>query len=255
MLHKTFSYLAGTGRTGTHWIQKLIREACDGAKVITFHDGFPKRAKTAKRRTPTEFWQNYLLNLTASNQGASVYVECNPALLEHVALTYGIRNAASVIPGGMIPMPARGVWMVRHPFGYVASMKARGYGWKWWAYPHARMVYDIRDGYTSHPPVVQFSIAWKVKTEFYSSVAQLDVPRFRFEDLFGPTVTQEAFTRRIEGILDTLGLEPIQPPSVWWKLRDQRAAGKAKGSVTLTAAEQATVRSICGPMMEALGYE
>lgn len=255
MLLKTFAYLAGTGRTGTHWVQRLIQATCDRAKVVTFHDSFPKRAKTAGRHTPVDFWQNYLLNLMASNRDASVYVECNPALLEHVALTYGIRNAVSAIPGGMLPMPTRGVWMVRHPFGYVASLKARGYGWKWWAYPHARDVYGIGDGFTSRPIVERAALAWVEKNQFCASLVKLDVPIVSYELLFESATSQEDFTAAIERILDTFGLEPLQPPSVWWELRSQRAAGKAKGSVTLTAAEQETVKRICAGTMEALGYE
>lgn len=255
MLNKTFVYLAGTGRTGTHWVQRLIQTSCDKTKVVTFHDGFPKRAKTAGRRSPVEFFQNYLLNLMVSHQGASFYVECNPALLEHVALTYGIRNAVSVIPGGMMALPTRGVWMVRHPFGYVASLKARGYGWNWWSYPRSRTVYDIGDGFTSRSGIEQAAIAWKLKNEFYSSLSQLDVPLLKFEDILGPDVTQKAFTEQVGMLFSDLWLEPIQPPEFWWKLRDQRAAGKAKGDVTLTAEEKATVRRICGPMMEPLGYE
>jgi len=85
MLQKQFSYLAGTGRTATHWFKLLIDKACDQSKIATYHDNFPKRTRTKARATPAAFFTNYLLNLMVSQQGAETYVECNPALLEHVA--------------------------------------------------------------------------------------------------------------------------------------------------------------------------
>jgi hypothetical protein len=255
MLNKTFCYIAGTGRTGTHWAQRLIQASCDKKKVATFHDGFPKRAKPAGRKTPVEFFQNYLLNLMLANQGAQSYVECNPALLEHVGLHYGIRNAVSVIPGGMMALETRGVLMVRHPFGYVASMKARGYGWGWWRYPQARQVYGIGEGYTNRPCIERYAVAWKLKNEFFFSLTQMDVPILKFESILAPVAFKEQFIAEIDALFDGLGLEPIQGAAFWWKLRGQRAAGKAKGSVTLTAPEKQTVKRICGPMMEVLEYE
>lgn len=254
MLHKQFCYLAGTGRTATHWIENVIQASTEHAKVVTFHDGFPKRAKTSTRRTSAEFFANYLLNLMLSHQGAQAYIECNPALLEHVALTYGIRDALAVIPGGLLSAPARGLLVVRHPFAYAASMKARGYGWGWWGYPRAREVYDIGDGFPKRPIVEQAAVAWALKNEFYHSLTRLGVPVLKFESLFDGRVTKERFTERVASIFDTFGIEPIQGGSFWWKLRDQRVAGKAKESVALTAAEKQTVKRICAETMERFEY-
>lgn len=254
MLHRQFSYLAGTGRTGTHWIEMLLKKACDQSKVAAFHDDFPKRARTRNRRTAAAFFSNYLLNLMVAQQGAQTYVECNPALLEHAALTYGIQDAMSVIPGGLLSLPARGVLLVRSPYGYAASLKARGWGWSWWNYPHARAVYDLGDGYAKRPIVEQAAIAWRLKGEFYYSLTRLGVPVLRYELLFDRRVTKERFTERIEGLFDALGVTPIRDSAFWWRLREQRVAGKAKGA-TLNAAERATVKRIVGPeAMEQYSY-
>jgi len=253
MLHKQFSYLAGTGRTATHWVKLLLDKACDGSKVAAFHDNFPKRAKTARRKTPAEFFTNYCLNLMLGQQGAQTYVECNPALLEHVALTYGIKDALSVIPGGLLSLPARGVLLARSPYAYAASLKARGWGWNWWNYPRAGAVYGLGNGYAKRPMVEQAAVAWRIKNEFYHSLTRLGVPVLRFELLFDRRVSKERFTERIEGLFDTLGVTPIQGSAFWWRLREQRVAGKAKGA-TLSAAEKATVKRIVGPAMEQFGY-
>jgi hypothetical protein len=253
MLHKQFSYLAGTGRTATHWIERLIQAACDKSKVATFHDNFPKRTKTAGRRNPAQFFTNYMLNLMVGAQGAQTYVECNPALLEHVALTYGVQDALGVIPGGLLSLPARGVLIVRSPYAYVASLKARGWGWSWWNYPRVRAVYDIGDGYAKRPMVEQAAVAWRLKNEFYHSLTRLGVPMIRFELLFDRRVTRERFAERIEELFDALGVTPIQGESFWWKLRSQRIAEKAKGA-KLSSSEKETVKAICGPVMELFNY-
>lgn len=253
MLHKQFAYLAGTGRTGTHWTKVLLDRCCDQSKVAAFHDNFPKRAKARGRRTPAAFFTNYLLNLMVARQGAKTYVECNPALLEHVALTYGINDALGVVPGGLLSLPARGVLIVRSPYAYAASLKARGWGWSWWAYPRAQQVYDLGAGFAKRPMIEQAAVAWRLKGAFYHALTYLGVPVIRFELLFDRRVSQERFTERIEGMLDALGVEPIRRPAVWWQLRSQRVAGKAKGAA-LNAHEKATVRQIVGPMLEELGY-
>jgi len=190
-----------------------------------------------------------------SAQNAETYVECNPAMLEHIALTYGIQDALGVIPAGLLSLPARGLLLVRSPYAYVASIKARGYGWNWWAYPHAKAVYGLGDGFGQRPVVEQAAVAWWAKNTFYHSLTRLGVPVLRFELLFDRRVTKERFTERIEAILDGFKLTPIRGTAAWWDLRDQIVAGKAKGAVTLTAAEKATVRRICQPMVEVLGYE
>lgn len=254
MLHRQFSYLAGTGRTGTHWIEMLLRKACDTSKVAAFHDDFPKRAKTRGRHTAAAFFTNYALNLMVAQQGARTYVECNPALLEHVALTYGIRDALGVIPAGLLSLPARGVLLVRSPYGYAASIKARGWGWSWWNYPQARAVYDLGDGYAKRPMVEQAAVAWRLKSGFFHGLTRLGVPVIKYEMLFDQCVTKEQFTERIEGLFDALGVTPIRPPSFWWTLRDQRVAGKAKGA-TLNVAERETVKQVVGPAMELFEYE
>lgn len=255
MLRKQFCYLAGTGRTGTHWLARLLTAACDKAKVAVFHDNFPKRARVGGRRDPAQFFTNYLLNLMVAHQGAGTYVECNPALLEHVALTYGVGDALAVLPGGLLAHPARGLLLVRSPYAYAASLKARGWGWNWWAYPHAKTVYELGDGFAQRPMVEQAAVAWRLKNAFYKSLAQLGVPVLRFELLFDRRVSKERFAERIAGILDGFGVEPIQGSSFWWRLRDQRVAAKAQG-MTLNAAEKQAVRAIVGSdLMQEMGYE
>ena len=253
MFNKQFAYIAGTGRTATHWVKLLLDKATDQSDVATFHDSFPKRARTAGRGTPAAFFTNYLLNLMVAQQGAETYIECNPALLEHVALTYGIKGAMNVIPAGLLAQPARGVLLVRSPYAYAASLKARGWGWRWWGYPHAGEVYGLGDGYAKRPMIEQAALAWRVKGEFYHSLEQLGIPVLRYELLFGPRVTENTFTKRIEGLFDALGVTPILAPKFWWRLRDQRVAGKAKGA-TLSASEKATDKEIAGPAMELYGY-
>jgi len=253
MLNKQFSYLAGTGRTATHWVKLLLDKATDQSKVATFHDNFPKRTRTAGRKTRAAFFTNYLLNLMVSRQGAETYVECNPALLEHVALTYGVQDAMTVIPGGLLAQPARGVLIARSPYAYAASLKARGWGWKWWAYPNVKALWDIGDGYVKRPMIEQAAIAWSLKSQFYHGLTQIGVPVLRYELLFDRRVSKERFTERIEGLFDALGVTPILAPEFWWRLRDQRVAGKAKGA-TLNASEKATVKRIAGPAMELYGY-
>ena len=254
MLNKQFCYIAGTGRTGSHWVKHLLDASTESGKVATFHDNFPKRAKTSARRTPAAFFNNYSLNLMLGNQGALTYVECNPALLEHIGLTYGIRDALSVIPGGLFALPPQGLLMVRHPFAYAESMKARGYGWNWWGYARAREVYNIGEGFPHRPVVEQFAVAWKLKNEFYHSLTRAGASVLKFERLFDYRVTKERFIERVESIFDTFGIEPIRDSAFWWRLRDQRSAGKAKGAVTLTAAEKKAIKRICGDMMETFEY-
>ena len=249
---RRFCYLAGTGRTATHWVKRLIDESCPD--VATFHDAFPKRAKVGNRPNAAAFFRNYLLNLKARQPDATVYIECNPALLEHAALTYGIRSAYGVFPAGMVETPPRSVFLVRHPFTYAASLKAKGWGWRWWDYPQAGSVYGVGAGFGSRGIVEQAARAWRLKNEFYHSLTRLGAPMLRFELLFDRNVSKEQFTEQIEGILDGFGLVPIQGPALWWKLRDQRAAGKAKGEVVLTAAEKTTVKRLVGPAMETFGY-
>lgn len=255
MLNKQFCFLAGTGRTATHWVQRLIDAACDKGKVATFHDGFPKRAKTSGRRNPARFFENYLLNLMVAKQGAETYIECNPALLEHVALTYGVGNALGVIPAGLLGKPARSVLLTRHPFGYVASLKAREWGWNWWNYPRAAAVFGVGSAFSSKPMVEQAALAWALKTEFALDLLQTEqCMLLKFEALFDHRVTKDTFSKRVQALFDHLGIIPIQGSSLWWRLRDQRSAVKNKDRITLSASEKETVRQVCALVMEQLGY-
>jgi hypothetical protein len=83
----------------------------------------------------------------------------------------------------------------------------------------------------------------------------MGVPIVKFESLLGSYVERGLFTATASALFDALGLDPIRDGAFWWKFHCQRVAGKAKGSVTLTAAEKQTIERICGPMMEVLEYE
>jgi len=159
----------------------------------------------------------------------------------------------TVIPGGLLAQPERGVLLVRSPYAYAASLKARGWGWQWWNYPNVRALWDVGSGYTKRPMIEQAAVAWALKSQFYHSLTQLGIPILRYELLFDRRVTKERFTERIESLLDALGVTPIRRPAFWWQLRDRRVAGKAKGA-TLNASEKATVKRIAGPAMEMYGY-
>jgi hypothetical protein len=229
--------------------------SCDSTKAATFHDGFPKRAKVKNRRTAAAFFANYALNLMLSQQSAETYIECNPALLEHIALTYGIRDALNAVPAGMLAQQARSLLVTRHPYTYVASMKARGWGWSWWQYPQAQAVHGIGDGYAGKSMLEQAAIAWKVKSRFYHTLTAYDsCMLLKFESLFDYRVTQERFTERIEKLFDHFGIVPIQGAGHWWRLRQEKIAPKNKAGAKLTSGEKQTVKAICGSMMGLTGY-
>jgi len=242
-----FCYITGTGRTATHWVQSIIDALCNG--VATFHDGFLRRAKI--RSTKGAFWRNYLLNLEARSKGAGTYVECNPALLEHVALTYGITSAPGVLPSDV---QAHGLLITRHPYTYAASLKAKGWGWAWWNYPKARDVFNIGTDFANRSMVEQAAIAWSCKNAFAHGLLKGDCLWLKYEFLFDYRVSQARYLERVHSIFEQFKIEPQRGDNLIWQMRNNQSAVKNKDKISLTAAEKQMVKAICGPVMELYEY-
>jgi len=233
-----FSCIAGTGRTGSHWLQKFIQVHAVG-KVQTFHDGLPNRLK----HRPSARWQmaNYLLNLEAKAPGAEVYVECNPALLEWVMLDH---PGGEVLPAGMLDRDSKVLLAVRHPYGYVKSIKAKAWAWNW----HKKPGCTIK-GWQTASLAEKASKAWAFKNRLILESFQ-HVPYVRFEDLFsdgGAVFVRDA--------LETLGIETDVPDEQIEHELGYRAAPKGGWQTPLTDSEKGCIVDICGPMMGEFGYD
>ena len=53
MLDRRFAFLAGTGRTGTHWLARLINRYTTSGEAHALHDGLTKRLKIRHRPSAT----------------------------------------------------------------------------------------------------------------------------------------------------------------------------------------------------------
>jgi hypothetical protein len=246
MLDARFCYLAGTGRTGTHWLDRLFKKYASDVDVASFHDGLPDRLKA--RPTPGKELRNYLLNLMCRRQ-ARIYIECNPALIEWVGLRHRIKEAYNVLPVGLLTHEPRAAIIVRHPFGYVKSLKAKGWGWKWWNLPG----FDATR-YNKLGRFEQYCYAWAYKVNYASSLMNLERSTVvKFEDIFerdGKTAVDEV--RRLASLFDVqLTITDAQIKH----LRQRKIAPKGGHELTLTEKERKTCLQFCKPTMETLGYE
>lgn len=246
MLDRRFAFLAGTGRTGTHWIARLINRYTTAGEAHALHDGLPKRLKI--RGMPSATLSNYFLNVMVSKPNARVYVECNPAFLEWVALAHRIDGARNVIPIGMLTYPAKAVHVVRHPFGYVKSLKARGWGWDWWKLPGFKFAQWNNLG--------QFEkscYAWAVKTAFVSKLEGNGLTIAVTFESFLQCGPDEAM-RTIDEIMRHLGIALAADDKTIKSQLGNRIAKKGGYLEKLTIAEKDTCRAICKRGMERYGY-
>lgn len=245
MLNKRFCFIAGTGRTGSHWFDALFRKYASDHLVASFHDGLPKRLKI--RQNPSRTLTNYLLNLMIGKPGARVYIECNPALVEWVGLAHLVSSAADVLPADLLTEPARCILLVRHPFGYVKSMKARGYRWDWAKLPG----FTGKAQWAKLGQIESYAFAWNWKNRYcLDMVERMDCLPVKFEDVF----VGEQFIETVRGIAEHFGFPLSATNEQLRHLRKQRFAVKGGDSQTLTAKEKAAISRICEPMMEAFGY-
>ena len=241
MLNKRLCYIAGTGRTGSHWFDVLFRKFASDHQVASFHDGLPKRLKI--RQNPRATLANYMLNVMLAKPGARVYVECNPALIEWVGLAHRIESGAGVIPTDLLSQPERAILLVRHPFGYVKSMKAKGYAWNWAKLPG----FTAKNEWSKLGLVAKYALAWNWKNDYLDLEGALIV---KFEDVFGG----DHFLETVRGVAEHFGFPLSATNEQLRHLRRQRFAVKGGDSETLTAAQKDTIKSICRPMMEEFGY-
>ncbi|NIQ90667.1 MAG: hypothetical protein GWN93_17265 [Deltaproteobacteria bacterium] len=256
MLNKQFSYLAGTGRTATHFFSAVLGKHCDRSKVVTFHDGITDRLKKGNRFTALQCFTNHALNLMVKHPHKEHYVECNPAFLEYIALWYGVKQAAFVLPDAWMAQPARSLLIVRHPFGYVRSLLAKGWGWNWWKLPFADTVYG-KHNWQNVNALDGLAKAWLVKNQFFYSLANTENCQLvQYEWLFGDGVSKADFAKRFRGLTEFLGLDILITDNALGDLQRTRFAIKAGPKAhDLTTKQRDIVAAICKPLMENLGYE
>jgi hypothetical protein len=235
-----FGAIIGTGRTGSHWFDMLFRK-WGRPKIASFHDGLPKRLKY--RTNASKMVANYLLNLEAKQPGAQIYVECNPALIEWIGLDHDV-SATEVLPAGTLAKPPNYALLVRHPFGYVKSLRAKGWGWSWWKKPGFQM-----KGYAQMSELEKTCAAWTWKNAYAYDLVSGDPDRvFRFEDIFNGGVAE---VRRLARALD-IGIGASNASI--GKLLTQRAAAKGGYQLTLTTNEKSRIKELCAPVMELFDY-
>ena len=256
MLNKRFCFIAGTGRNASHFMRMIFNKYVDNQKVASFHDGLFSRLKMGKRHTAQRCLENYLINLMVRAPHVQTYIECNPAALEYVGLCYGVKSADLLIGAHVFEPLPKSLLIVRHPFGYVRSMKAIGYQWNWHTLPAASEVYPIlAKGWDKMSPVERYAHAWKVKNTFFLSLMEepLYVPCLKMEDIFR---YKTHFVTFVKEICEHFGVQLLATDTQLKQIKDQKVQQKNKGGrVTLTQAEKDTITAICKPVMDRLGYE
>lgn len=248
MLDKRFCLIATTGRTASHFIASLLRDYT-GAAV--FHDELFKRLRGRKNKV--QCLENYLVNLQAKQPHRKVYVECNGAFLEWVGLRYSIPDAQAVIPSGLLSHSLKSILLVRHPWGYVKSMKAQGWMWNWQKMGGFENIYCDKLLWNGMDKISRYAMAWKMKNQFFMGLLSSgDCKLVKFENLFGHGDAR--FLSTIRGMCDHLGLDLGGSDETLAALRHKKVAPKSGGSVQLTPAEKRKVKNICKPVMDRFNY-
>jgi hypothetical protein len=252
MLNKDFRFIATTGRTGSYFLESIFNRCCDKSGFATFHGNLPRRLKAGGRHTAKRCLENYFLNLMVRKPHKQTYIECNGAFLEYVALSYGIKEAAFVLSDAL-EKPARSILLVRHPFGYAASIKAKPWAWDWQKMPFFETVHCKRATWNRLDDVGKAAKAWATKNRFFLSLTTSDdCLMVKFEDLFKGT--KEKYLETVKAACDHFGLQLLLKDAELVRMRGQKVMPKNKGNIKLTQGERQRTLNICGEMMEALGY-
>jgi hypothetical protein len=246
MLDKRFCFLAGTGRTATHWFYNLFKRFCNDVEVMPFHDGLPNRLKP--RQNARSMLSNYFLNLMCQNQRPQMYIECNPALVEWIGLKFGIKSARNVIPSDLLTYPAKSALVIRHPFGYIKSLKAKPWAWQWWKLPGFHDSQWARMG-----RLERMCYAWNIKNLFYSSLlTEGHCKLIKFESVFGKNDNDAICT--VRNLTDWFQVHLTITDAQILQFRQRRFAPKGGHELSLTQAEKNTCLKICKPVMELFDY-
>jgi hypothetical protein len=252
MLNKDFCFIATTGRSGSYFLESMFNRCCDKSHFATFHGNLPRRLKAGGRHTAKKCLENYFLNLMVRKPHKQTYVECNGAFLEYVALSYGIKEAAFVLSDAL-EKPARSILLVRHPFGYVASIKAKPWAWDWQKMPFFETVHCKRATWNRLDDVGKAAKAWATKNRFFLSLTvDDDCLVVKFEDLFEDS--REKYLETVKAVCDHFGLRVLLNDADLAQMQHQKVAAKNKGAVKLTTAERGKVLGICKDVTEVLGY-
>lgn len=253
MLNKEFRFVATTGRTASHFLDVLFSKHCSDVEVASFHDKLPSRLKAGNRHTAKRCLENYFINLLVRRPHAQTYIECNGALIEHVALQYDIKDGALVITDDVLATPAKSILLTRHPHGYVKSMLAKGWVWDWWKLSHFEQVHCKRSRWDSWGPLEKAAHAWRMKNRlFLSLTADENCITVKYENLFSKG--QASFVRNIKRICNHFETPLLISDEVLAGLRQRKIEPKGGSRVRLTTAQKRKVDNICREMMEALGY-
>jgi len=249
-----FCYLAGTGRSGSHWIANFLN-CVAGRDVLAVHEGFAQRTAGVGSGTLGKFLSLYLERVK-SNHSAETFVECEGTLLDRVAMHYGMPSAKEVVNAlPEMDVLTRGVFLVRHPFGYVSSVKASGWMGGWWNRPDASKLSGMVSDFEDWSLVEQAALSWQLRNAWFYGLVPSHALLLKYEDLLGKDVTEEAYLYWLGWMLDWFGIEPVAPRVEWREHKDWRVQSKNPKRVELTEEEKDAVYAICAPMMAAFGYE
>lgn len=252
MLNKDFCSIATTGRSGSYFLESVFNRCCDKSQFAAFHDGLFQRLKAGGRHAPKHCLENYFINLMVRKPHKQTYVECNGAFLEYVALNYGVREGTFVL-GDVLARPAKSVLLVRHPLGYVASIKAKTWAWDWHKMPFFETVHCKRATWNRLDAIGKAAKAWATKNRFFLSLTADDgCLTVKFEDLFQDS--RDKYLETVKAVCDHFGLRVLLNDAELAQMQHRKVAAKNKGNVKLTAGEKEKTLSICGEIMEALGY-
>jgi hypothetical protein len=250
-----FCFIGSTGRTGSQFLDRTFSDS--SALTASFHGDLFGRLGNEHPSAEASL-VSYFRAMLQLKPGKSIYVECNPAFAEHVALSYGIPNAYCVFrlieAAGL---PVKCLYIVRNPVEYVRSLGAVGWMWDWVGLPFFETVHKCkRSEWENLDPLEKRCTAWVMKSRFFRTLTEsANCIMVRFEDLFGPRVTDGAFRKHIEEICSFLGVSLTVGGDVLTAKRKTKVNVHNKQRRSELSPEEAEiVKRICASEMEALAY-
>lgn len=235
-----FRFLAGTGRTATHWFANLFRDYTTNDACV-WHEELPKRFHLHGKIQDTMDIYFTAIEKMAGNR--DMFIECNPAFCEWVG--YGNKVRADKITD----RPFKAAVITRHPFGYIRSMKHHAWGWKWY-----RLAGCPLGDWGAYTDIEKYARGWRVKNEFALDLVEGGKGIcVRMEDVFGED--KDLAIKEIHRLLDWFELKPKVGDGKLLEFSKNKISSNSSGLQRPTNDEKKIIRKICGDLMNHLGYE
>jgi hypothetical protein len=268
----TLGIYASTGRTGSTFLARVLRRT----PVVAWWHGRLFARLEHQIESPEEMLTAYVAKITEMareqcvfpESDPRVYIEGNPRFIERVAQKYEVPDPQQVVRSLQVRgFCVRCLFVVRDPRRYAVSIKSRWpelgpdswppaekFGTTVDAALFERMYGHSVEWLRAQDYFGRICASWLLRNRFLKKL--VDLPEcvvMRFEDIFGPDVSDREFVQRVQRIRDHFqlpGYARIDQLLVERQL-PRRATSHPQ---ELTKREIEQLQSMCGADAEEWGY-